>query len=141
LVVPREQRRHRQPGGSGDYMAEMSLESSYALPSIGAQRTVFANQRTLEILAQRRSSGKAHRRGWLMRRMLVLADVVALAATFAVVELVFGAGSGAYQHFGTGMEYALLLATIPGWILIARLYGLYEQDEERTHHPTSDELS
>jgi exopolysaccharide biosynthesis polyprenyl glycosylphosphotransferase len=122
-------------------MAEMSLESSYALPSIGAQRTVFANQRTLEILAQRRSSGKGHRRGWLMRRMLVLADVAALAATFAVVELVFGAGSGAYKHFGAGMEYALLLATIPGWILIARLYGLYEQDEERTHHPTSDELS
>ena len=41
-------------------MAEMSLETSYALPSIGAaQRTVFANQRTLEILEQRRASGKA----------------------------------------------------------------------------------
>ena len=123
-------------------MAEMSLESSYALPSIGtAQRTVFANQRTLEILEQRRTSGKTHRRGWLMRRMLVLADVVALATTFAVVELVFGAGSGAYNHIGAGLEYAVLLGTIPGWILISRLYGLYEQDEERTHHPTSDELS
>ncbi len=123
-------------------MAEMSLESSYALPSIGAaQRTVFANQRTLEILEQRRASGKARRRGWLMRRMLVLADVVALAATFALVELAFGAGSSAHHHFGAGLEYAVLLATIPGWILIARLYGLYEQDEERTHHPTSDELS
>ena len=76
-----------------------------------------------------------------MRRMLVLADVVALAATFALVELGFGAGSGAHHHFGAELEYAVLLATIPGWILIARLYGLYEQDEERTHHPTSDELS
>ncbi len=123
-------------------MAEMSLETSYALPSIGAaQRTVFANQRTLEILEQRRASGKVRRRGWLMRRMLVLADVVALAATFALVELGFGAGSGAHHHFGAELEYAVLLATIPGWILIARLYGLYEQDEERTHHPTSDELS
>ena len=123
-------------------MAEMSLETSYALPSIGAaQRTVFANQRTLEILEQRRASGKVRRRGWLMRRMLVLADVVALATTFALVELAFGAGSGAHHHFGAGLEYAVLLATIPGWILIARVYGLYEQDEERTHHPTSDELS
>jgi len=122
-------------------MAEMSLESSYA-PSIGvASRTVFANQRTLEILEQRRISGRTRRRGWLMRRMLVLADVVALATTFAIVELLFGAGSGAHHHFGAGFEYAVLLATVPGWILIARLYGLYEQDEERTHHPTSDELS
>jgi exopolysaccharide biosynthesis polyprenyl glycosylphosphotransferase len=123
-------------------MAEMSLESGYALPSLGATpRTVFANQRTLEILEQRRASGRSRRRGWLMRRMLLLADVIALATTFAIVELVFGAGSSAYQHFGAGLEYALLLATLPGWILIARLYGLYEQDEERTHHPTSDELS
>ena len=120
----------------------MSFESSYALPSIGsASRTVFANQRTLEILERRRSSGKSRRRGWLMRRMLLLADVVALATTFAIVELVFGAGSSSYQHVGAGIEYALLLATLPGWILIARLYGLYEQDEERTHHPTSDELT
>jgi exopolysaccharide biosynthesis polyprenyl glycosylphosphotransferase len=123
-------------------MAEMSLESSYALPSIGsAPRTVFANQRTLEILERRRSTGRTRRRGWLMRRMLLLADVVALATTFAVVELVFGAGSSSYQHFGAGLEYGLLLATLPGWILIARLYGLYDQDEERTHHPTSDELT
>jgi len=123
-------------------MAEMSLESSYALPSIGsAPRNVFANQRTLEILERRRSSGRLRRRGWLMRRMLLLADVVALATTFAIVELMFGAGPGSQHHFGTGLEYALLLATLPGWILIARVYGLYDQDEERTHHPTSDELT
>src|SRR3954453_9127587 len=76
-----------------------------------------------------------------MPRMLVLAEVVALGKTFAIGELLFGAGSGAHHHLGPGVEYALLLATVPGWILIARLYGLYEQDEERTHHPTSDELS
>ena len=123
-------------------MAEMSLESSYALPSVGtAPMTVFANQRTLEILEQRRASSRSRRRGWLMRRMLLLADIVALAATFAIVELAFGAGSAANHHFGAGIEYALLLATIPGWILIARIYGLYDRDEERTHHPTSDDFT
>ena len=76
-----------------------------------------------------------------MRRMLLLADIVALAATFAIVELAFGAGSAANHHFGAGIEYALLLATIPGWILIARIYGLYDRDEERTHHPTSDDFA
>ena len=96
-------------------MAEMSLESSYALPTIGsAQRTVFANQRTLEILEQRRTSGKARRRGWLMHRMLVLADVLALAATFAVVELAFGAGSGACGvSNGTGCPKLLTMAVSP----------------------------
>ena len=123
-------------------MAEMSLESSYALPSVGtAPRTVFANQRTLEILEQRRASSRSRRRGWLMRRMLLLADIVALAATFAVVEFAFGAGSAANHHFGAAGEYALLLATIPGWIVIARIYGLYDRDEERTHHPTSDDFT
>src|SRR5215211_5337144 len=102
-------------------MGEMSLESSYALPSIGgAPRNVFANQRTLDILERRRNSGRSHRRGWLMRRMLLLADIVALTLTFSIVEVVFGAGSGDYQHLGAGIEYALLLATLPGWILIAR---------------------
>ena len=81
-------------------MAEMSLESSYALPSVGtAPRTVFANQRTLEILEQRRASTRSRRRGWLMRRMLLLADIVALAATFAIVELAFGDRLGGEPSF------------------------------------------
>src|SRR6478672_10279149 len=123
-------------------MAEMSLESSYALPSVGtAPRTVFANQRTMEILEQRRASSRSRRRGWLMRRMLLVADILALAATFAIVEFAFGAGSAANHHFGAAGEYALLLATIPGWIVIARIYGLYDRDEERTHHPTSDDFT
>src|SRR6476646_410940 len=123
-------------------MAEMSLESSYALPSVGtAPRTVFANQRTMEILEQRRASSRSRRRGRLMRRMLLVADILALAATFAIVEFAFGAGSAANHHFGAAGEYALLLATIPGWIVIARIYGLYDRDEERTHHPTSDDFT
>jgi exopolysaccharide biosynthesis polyprenyl glycosylphosphotransferase len=123
-------------------VVEISVEGSYALPTTGAaQRAVFANERTLEILERRRATARPHRRGWLVRRMLLLADVVALATAFFIAELVFGAGSGSNNQFQPGLEYALLLATLPGWILIARLYGLYEQDEERTHHPTTDELS
>lgn len=73
--------------------------------------------------------------------MLLLADVIALATTFLIVELIFGTESGATNRFGSAGEYGLLLVTLPGWILMARLYGLYEQDEERTHHPTSDEIT
>ena len=73
-----------------------------------------------------------HRRGWLVRRMLVLADVVGLAVAFVLVGLVFR------------MDWELLaisLASLPMWIVIARIYRLYDQDEERTHHPTSDDLA
>ena len=73
--------------------------------------------------------------------MLVVADVLALATTFFVVELIFGTGSGATNRFGSVVEYLLLLVTLPGWIVIAKLYGLYDQDEERTHHATTDDFS
>ena len=76
-----------------------------------------------------------------MRRMLLVADVLALVTTFLVVELVFGPGSGADNRFGSVGEYALLLAMVPAWIVMAKFYGLYEEDEERTHHPTSDEIT
>jgi exopolysaccharide biosynthesis polyprenyl glycosylphosphotransferase len=39
------------------------------------------------------------------------------------------------------MGHALLfVASIPAWILVAKLYGLYDNDEERTDHSTADEF-
>ena len=72
------------------------------------------------------------RRGWLVRRMLVAADVLGLALAFLAVGLFTG-----------GFRWPALvasIASIPAWIVIARLYRLYEQDEERTHHPTTDDV-
>ncbi|TMK77843.1 MAG: sugar transferase [Actinobacteria bacterium] len=125
-------------------MPEIGVENVFALPAIDeAPRTLtgIASARTLEILEHRRAARRPHRRGWLIRRMLLLADVAALAAAFFIAELLFGGGSGSANRFHSGLEYALLLATLPGWILLARLYGLYEQDEERTHHPTTDDVT
>ncbi len=56
------------------------------------------------------------------------------------VELIFGQGSGAANRVHPLLEALVLLATLPGWIVIARFYRLYDQDEERTHHPTTDDL-
>ena len=39
-----------------------------------------AGGRTLEILEQRRVATTVHRRGWLVRRLLLAADLVGLAA-------------------------------------------------------------
>jgi exopolysaccharide biosynthesis polyprenyl glycosylphosphotransferase len=71
------------------------------------------------------------RRGWLIRRMLVVADLVGLSLAFVLVSAVTGFE---WQVFGACM------ASLPLWIVLARLYSLYEQDEERTHHPTTDDF-
>lgn len=121
---------------------DINVDGAYTAPvNAVLSRTPFANERTLEILEHRRQSHRHHRRGWLVRRMLLVADVVALTTAFLVVELIFGTGSGVTNSFGSAGEYGLLIVAVLGWILMARFYGLYEQDEERTHHPTSDEVT
>jgi exopolysaccharide biosynthesis polyprenyl glycosylphosphotransferase len=77
------------------------------------------------------------RRGWLVRRMLLAADIVGLAAAFAVTELLFLGGA---DNLGTGRRALIFAATLPVWILAAKLYGLYDRDEERAVHSTADEV-
>jgi exopolysaccharide biosynthesis polyprenyl glycosylphosphotransferase len=96
--------------------------------------------RTLEILERRRKTATIRRRGWLVRRMLLLADIVGLVLAFLVAEFLFGLGPSGKRGFGLGIEAAAFLATLPAWILMARLYGLYTGDEERTDHSTVDEV-
>jgi exopolysaccharide biosynthesis polyprenyl glycosylphosphotransferase len=127
-------------------MAEFEFEER--LPSGSLPGTALlehlasvADRRTLEILERRRSRSRPRRRGWLVRRLLVVADVAALMAAYIAVEIAFGAGAGANDTAKGATEYLLLLATLPGWIVIAKLYRLYDQDEERTYHPTTDDFA
>jgi exopolysaccharide biosynthesis polyprenyl glycosylphosphotransferase len=125
-------------------VAEIEVESVFERTRVG-QGGLLANEvgvvaegRALELAQWKRRSPR--RRGWLVRRMLVLADVAALVAAFGLVELAFGAQ--AYRTDTKGLTaYLFVLATLPGWIVIAKLYRLYDQDEERTHHPTTDDFS
>jgi FlaA1/EpsC-like NDP-sugar epimerase len=89
--------------------------------------------RTLEVLA-RRSSGR--RRPWLVRRVLPFADAAALSLAFALTLLVFERPLG-LAH-GAGGEFALFLATLPCWVLLAALHRLYAREVERTTHPAED---
>jgi exopolysaccharide biosynthesis polyprenyl glycosylphosphotransferase len=45
------------------------------------------------------------------------------------------------DRVASGTEIPLFLATLPAWIVIAKLYRLYERDEERTDHSTADEIA
>ena len=57
-------------------------------------RVPLVDERTLEILARRRSVASPRRRGWLVRRLLLLADVVGLAVAFLLAQwLAVGRGS------------------------------------------------
>jgi exopolysaccharide biosynthesis polyprenyl glycosylphosphotransferase len=79
------------------------------------------------------------RRGWLVRRLLVVADVVGLVAAFLITELLFR-GSGVVDEVGIAVESVIFALALPVWVLAAKLYGLYDRDEERATFSTADEV-
>jgi len=79
-----------------------------------------------------------HRRGWIVRRALLAADVVGLTVAFGVTELAFR--SFVVGGLGTVAEWAIFLASLPVWVVAAKLYGLYDRDEERATHSTVDDV-
>jgi exopolysaccharide biosynthesis polyprenyl glycosylphosphotransferase len=79
-------------------------------------------------------------RGALVRRALVSADFAALFLAFLTTALIFGPGVGRQNHLALGAEYLLFLLTLPLWALGAKLYELYDRDEELTEHSTLDEF-
>jgi exopolysaccharide biosynthesis polyprenyl glycosylphosphotransferase len=98
------------------------------------------NERTIEILEHRRRTAVVRRRGWLVRRMLLIADLTGLTLAFVVAQLLFGESAASPDHVRPMLETLLFLGTLPVWIVVAKLYGLYEHDEERTDHSTADDL-
>jgi exopolysaccharide biosynthesis polyprenyl glycosylphosphotransferase len=78
-------------------------------------------------------------RGWLMRRLLLLADVAGLAVAYVIaIELAPPVSSP--DRVSPVWEILLFVATLPLWVLLCRIYGLYDRDEERTDHSTVDDV-
>jgi len=88
-------------------------------------------------IAAQRSS-----RGPLVRWTLVGADSLALVIAFALAELFFGpsASPSVSDALPPMTEALLFLATLPAWLLVAKLLGLYDRDQQRTDHSTTDDL-
>lgn len=93
---------------------------------------------TVKIIQRRRGLPSGGRRGWLIRRMLLLADVLGLTFAFLAAELLFGRDGGTISPRD---EFLVFLATLPLWVVGAKVYGLYDNDEERTDHSTADEAA
>jgi len=103
------------------------------------EMTAVVDDRTLEILERRRRTAVVRRRGWLVRRMLLVADLIGLVGAMLLAEWVVN------YHNSVGAldmraEMITFLLTLPGWVLVAKLYGLYDHDEERTDHSTADDF-
>ena len=108
----------------------MSAVSQDAV-AVAGERTVYEIDRTWPPTARRR--------GWLMRRLLLSADVIGLVLAY-VVALELAPPSSTSDRVAPIWEVAIFVATIPLWILMARIYGLYDRDEERTDHSTVDDV-
>ena len=93
------------------------------------------DDRTLELLERRRDDRTVRDRGWLLRRLLLAADVLGLSLAF-LLAVVFsrGAKPGAWIDFG------IFAASLPAWVVVIKLFGLYDEDEARADHSTLDDL-
>jgi exopolysaccharide biosynthesis polyprenyl glycosylphosphotransferase len=84
--------------------------------------------------ARRAAAPRARRRrGWIVRRSLLAADIAGLLGAYLVAASLAAGGASANGF----LEFLL---TLPAWVVVAKLYGLYEGDEERTDRSTLDEV-
>ena len=78
-------------------------------------------------------------RGWLVRRLLLASDIVGLTVAFFTAELIYEHHNG-LGAFSAPAETLVFGLSLPVWVLVAKLYGLYDRDEERVDHSTADEV-
>ncbi|MGZ4367167.1 MAG: sugar transferase [Gaiellaceae bacterium] len=71
--------------------------------------------------------------------MLLLADLVGLIAAFLLVEGIADVRAPV-DRVNLNAEIVIFALSLPAWILVTKLYGLYDRDEERTDHSSADDL-
>jgi exopolysaccharide biosynthesis polyprenyl glycosylphosphotransferase len=118
-------------------VAAMSTASSADSPSVQAEFPAL-DERGREIVARRLRTAETRRRNWLLHRALAAADTVGLLVAFLVAMGLFQGHAGSVALAG---ELALFVLLIPFWILLAKMHGLYDQDDERTDHSTVDDIT
>jgi exopolysaccharide biosynthesis polyprenyl glycosylphosphotransferase len=84
-----------------------------------------------------RASTGAGRRGWFMPRMLLLADLAGVSAALLATTLIWSVSS---TPVNAGAELLLFVVAVPTWLLVAKLHGLYDRDQERADNSTVDDL-
>jgi exopolysaccharide biosynthesis polyprenyl glycosylphosphotransferase len=83
---------------------------------------------------------RRYSRGALVRRVLVVSDVLGLLGAFVLANVLLPTSAGPGDKVGPSGEFVAFLVAIPLWILLLRIEGLYDRDEERTDHSTVDDI-
>jgi exopolysaccharide biosynthesis polyprenyl glycosylphosphotransferase len=78
-------------------------------------------------------------RGWLMRRILLLADIAGLTTAY-LLALALAPGATGADRVAAWWEVALFMVSLPFWVFLARVHSLYDRDEERSDHSTVDDI-
>jgi exopolysaccharide biosynthesis polyprenyl glycosylphosphotransferase len=74
------------------------------------------------------------RRDYVFRRVLAFADVLGIALALVVAAAIDPRPS-------TNVDVALWgFLAIPGWVVLFKLYGLYDRDSKRVSHTTFDDI-
>ncbi len=107
---------------------------------LDARIALSIDERTLDLLERRKRSSIV-RRGWLVRRALLAADLVGLTASLLIAEFVLPFGQSKIGRVDQWVEVSLFLVSLPVWVVMAKLYGLYDRDDERTDHSTADDFA
>jgi exopolysaccharide biosynthesis polyprenyl glycosylphosphotransferase len=110
----------------------MAARSEAFAPTTLRDTLAALDERTLELIEQRRRAAAPHRRGWLVRRMLLLGDTAGLTAAFVAAAALTGGG--------VTSQLLPFLATLPAWVVLAKLHGLYDRDEEHADYSTTDDF-
>ena len=125
----------------GSHSTRLSAHASHQRAATGLPVNLdgVVDGRRPQATAAPSARGEHITRGWLVRRMLLAADVIGLSAAFFATEFLF-LGSERAGHVGIARLSTIFVLVLPAWILSAKFYGLYDRDEERATHSTADEV-
>jgi len=98
--------------------------------------TVLDRAVASQTVARRRT--EKQRRGYVVRRALITADVVGIVTAFYLAALVYPSGNEG--KLAPAAETVLFGLAVPVWLLLFQLYGLYDRDVERADPTTVDDV-
>jgi exopolysaccharide biosynthesis polyprenyl glycosylphosphotransferase len=76
------------------------------------------------------------RRIRLVPRSLIIADLLGLSLAYVITTLFWGQVGA----LGSAKEMVIFCATLPCWLVVAKLQGLYRADQEHADHSTADDI-
>ena len=114
-------------------MVEADVASPTGSERFGVSDVISAvDPKTRKLLGR----GRLERRGWLVPRGLLVADLIGLSMGYVLTTLCWGEAGA----FGSFPEILVFLCTLPCWVIVAKLQRLYSSDQEQAAHSTADDV-